>query len=94
MLKKQAAGGDITKPLSAAQYLMCSAEASAGCFSVLRLSMLNFLISYPKGAVTAIITNPLWLVRVRMFATTKESPGAYKGLWGVLTFDLLHLASY
>ena len=92
MLKKQAAGGDITKPLSAAQYLMCSAEASTGCFSPLYLSMLNLPI--PKGAVTAIITNPLWLVRVRMFATTKESPGAYKGLWGLLTIYLQHLASY
>lgn len=64
VLKKQAAGGDMTKSLSAAQYLICSAEASA---------------------VTAVITNPLWLVRVRMFATTKESPGAYKGLWDGLS---------
>jgi len=44
LLKKQTAGGDITKPLSAAQYLMCSAEASAGCFSPLYLSMLNLPI--------------------------------------------------
>jgi solute carrier family 25 folate transporter 32 len=29
MLKKQASGGDITKPLSASEYLICSAEASA-----------------------------------------------------------------
>ncbi|KAF9449559.1 mitochondrial FAD carrier protein [Macrolepiota fuliginosa MF-IS2] len=64
MLKKQAAGGDINQPLSAAQYLICSAEASA---------------------VTAVITNPLWLVRVRMFATTKDSPHAYRGLWDGLT---------
>ncbi|KAJ3570168.1 hypothetical protein NP233_g4585 [Leucocoprinus birnbaumii] len=61
MLKKQAAGGDVNKPLTAAQYLICSAEASA---------------------VTAVVTNPFWLVRVRMFASTKDSPGAYRGLWG------------
>jgi hypothetical protein len=34
------------------------------------------------GAVTAIITNPLWLVRVRMFASQADSPTAYRGLWG------------
>ena len=28
------------------------------------------------------ITNPLWLVRVRMFTTTRNSPHAYRGLWG------------
>lgn len=60
MLKKQASGGDITKPLSASEYLICSAEASA---------------------VTAVITNPFWLIRVRMFATTVDSPNAYRGLW-------------
>ncbi|KAJ3516956.1 hypothetical protein NMY22_g14078 [Coprinellus aureogranulatus] len=60
MLKKQASGGDITKPLSASEYLICSAEASAA---------------------TAVITNPFWLIRVRMFATTADSPNAYRGLW-------------
>jgi len=29
MLKKNAQGGDITKPMSAGEYLICSAEASA-----------------------------------------------------------------
>ncbi|RXW19314.1 hypothetical protein EST38_g6544 [Candolleomyces aberdarensis] len=60
MLKKQASGGDITKPLTATEYLVCSAEASA---------------------VTAVITNPFWLIRVRMFATAADSPNAYRGLW-------------
>ncbi|KAF9526275.1 mitochondrial FAD carrier protein [Crepidotus variabilis] len=60
MLKKHASDGDITKPLSAPQYLLCSAEASA---------------------VTAVMTNPLWLIRVRMFASTADTPKAYRGLW-------------
>ncbi|KAF8898148.1 mitochondrial FAD carrier protein [Gymnopilus junonius] len=60
MLKKRASGGDITKPLSAPEYLICSAQASA---------------------VTAVMTNPLWLVRVRMFTTSAGSPTAYRGLW-------------
>lgn len=35
------------------------------------------------------ITNPLWLVRVRMFTSTRESPHAYRGLWGTsLCFKL------
>ncbi|XP_006459782.1 hypothetical protein AGABI2DRAFT_202161 [Agaricus bisporus var. bisporus H97] len=64
MLKKRAAGGDTRHTLSAGQYLVCSAEASA---------------------ITAIMTNPFWLVRVRMFATTKESSNAYRGLWDGLS---------
>ncbi|KAF8175391.1 mitochondrial FAD carrier protein [Pholiota molesta] len=60
MLKKRASGGDITKTLSAPEYLICSAQASA---------------------VTAVITNPLWLVRVRMFTSRPDSPNAYRGLW-------------
>lgn len=83
----------MTKSLSAAQYLICSAEASADRLSALRLFWC-WISQHPKGAVTAVITNPLWLVRVRMFATTKESPGAYKGLWGVFMIELTHLVSY
>ncbi|KAF8164894.1 mitochondrial carrier domain-containing protein [Crassisporium funariophilum] len=64
MLKKRASGGDITKQLSAPEYLICSAQASA---------------------VTAVMTNPLWLVRVRMFTTKPESPNAYRGLWDGLS---------
>ncbi|KAF5336943.1 hypothetical protein D9611_002885 [Ephemerocybe angulata] len=64
MLKKQASGGDITKSLTATEYLICSAEASA---------------------VTAVLTNPFWLVRVRMFATAADSPNAYRGLWDGLS---------
>lgn len=64
MLKKRAADGDVTQPLSVASYLICSAQASA---------------------VTAVITNPLWLVRVRMFTTTADSPWAYRGLWDGLS---------
>ncbi|KAF9558233.1 mitochondrial FAD carrier protein [Agrocybe pediades] len=64
MLKKRASGGDITKPLSASEYLLCSAQASA---------------------VTAVMTNPLWLVRVRMFTSRADSPNAYRGLWDGLS---------
>ena len=33
------------------------------------------------GAVTAILTNPIWVVKVRMFTTSPESPFAYRGLF-------------
>ncbi|CAG8811431.1 10805_t:CDS:2, partial [Dentiscutata erythropus] len=31
--------------------------------------------------ITALITNPLWVVKTRMCATNKSDPGAYKGLF-------------
>ena len=46
-------------------------------FMFLRDVILSF-----TGAVTAIITNPLWLVRVRMFTSRADSPTSYRGLWG------------
>jgi hypothetical protein len=33
------------------------------------------------GAVTAILTNPIWVVKVRMFTTHPKDPTAYRGLW-------------
>ncbi|KAI0092496.1 mitochondrial FAD carrier protein [Irpex rosettiformis] len=59
MLKSRIAGGDSSK-ISAGQYLLYSAEASA---------------------VTAIMTNPIWVVKVRMFTTRPEDPTAYRSLW-------------
>ncbi|EPQ59674.1 mitochondrial carrier [Gloeophyllum trabeum ATCC 11539] len=64
MLKKRTAGDDVNYQMSAGQYLLCSAEASA---------------------VTAVMTNPIWVVKVRMFTTRADSPMAYRGLWHGLT---------
>ncbi|TFK56207.1 mitochondrial carrier [Heliocybe sulcata] len=60
MLKKRASGDDPSYRMSAGQYLLCSAEASA---------------------VTAVMTNPIWVVKVRMFTTQADSPTAYRNLW-------------
>ncbi|KAH8829961.1 mitochondrial carrier domain-containing protein [Flagelloscypha sp. PMI_526] len=64
ILKKRASNDDPNHVLSAAQYLICSAQASS---------------------LTAVITNPLWLIRVRMFTSEPNDPGAYRGLWNGLS---------
>ncbi|KAI0722037.1 mitochondrial FAD carrier protein [Cerioporus squamosus] len=43
------------------------------------------LCSAQASAVTAIMTNPLWVVKVRMFTTQPNDPAAYRGLWHGLT---------
>jgi len=60
MLKNRVAQRDGSSNLSASQFLLCSAEASAA---------------------TAVITNPIWVVKVRMFTTSVDSPTAYRSLW-------------
>ncbi|KAF8529248.1 mitochondrial FAD carrier protein [Hysterangium stoloniferum] len=39
------------------------------------------LCSAEASAATALITNPIWVVKVRMFTTTRNSPNSYRGLW-------------
>ncbi|KAJ3492972.1 hypothetical protein NLJ89_g11124 [Agrocybe chaxingu] len=71
MLKKRASGGDITKPLSAAEYLICSAQASP-----------HFPL-FPRSAPF----NPSYGLHrpVRMFTTRADAPTAYRGLWDGLS---------
>jgi len=42
------------------------------------MKLLNIVFS---GAVTAILTNPIWVVKIRMFTTHPKDPTAYRGLW-------------
>ncbi|KAI9063488.1 mitochondrial carrier [Trametes sanguinea] len=39
------------------------------------------LCSAEASAVTAIMTNPIWVVKVRMFTTAPKDPNAYRSLW-------------
>ncbi|KAG8218270.1 mitochondrial carrier domain-containing protein [Butyriboletus roseoflavus] len=39
------------------------------------------LCSAQASAVTAIMTNPIWVVKVRMFTTRADDPMSYRGLW-------------
>lgn len=81
MLKRRASGDDPHLRLSAASYLLHSAQASSQSphvfVSVLWYTNCGFL----SGAVTAVLTNPIWVVKVRMFTTRDGSPTAYRGLW-------------
>ncbi|CAO3613714.1 unnamed protein product [Cunninghamella blakesleeana] len=40
----------------------------------------HLLASAEAGAITAIITNPLWVIKTRMCTTTRYTQDAYKGL--------------
>ncbi|KAH0839553.1 mitochondrial carrier domain-containing protein [Lanmaoa asiatica] len=47
-----------------------------------RLSPGDYLLcSAQASAVTAIMTNPIWVVKVRMFTTRADDPKSYRGLW-------------
>ncbi|KAG6916378.1 hypothetical protein DXG01_007099 [Tephrocybe rancida] len=66
-------------------YNMLKKRASDGNPSVPLSSGAFLLCSAQASAVTAVMTNPLWLVRVRMFTSHANSPSAYKGLWDGLS---------
>ena len=39
------------------------------------------LLVYFEGAVTALLTNPIWVVKVRTFTAPSNSPAAHRGLF-------------
>ncbi|ELU37358.1 hypothetical protein AG1IA_08621 [Rhizoctonia solani AG-1 IA] len=39
--------------------------------------------SFGRGIITALLTNPIWVVKVRVFTTQPGQPGAYRGLWAI-----------
>lgn len=49
--------------------------------------MLSVIISHSRlitcktGAITAMLTNPIWVVKTRVFGTAKNDSIAYRGLW-------------
>lgn len=91
MLKKRASGDDPNFRLSPGAYLLCSAQASSQASVLL---MLLVLTRINPGAVTAMMTNPIWVVKVRMFTTRADSPTAYRNLWGNNYTSLLVLMAY
>ncbi|KAF8629595.1 hypothetical protein AX15_003341 [Amanita polypyramis BW_CC] len=66
-------------------YNILKRRASGGDINE-QLSAGSYLLcSAEASAVTAILTNPLWLVRVRMFASSPSAPPPYRGLWDGLS---------
>ncbi|KAG9083480.1 hypothetical protein FRC06_004516 [Ceratobasidium sp. 370] len=41
----------------------------------------NLIASAEASVATTLLTNPIWVVKVRMFTTLPGEPGAYRGLW-------------
>lgn len=42
----------------------------------------HLLAAAEASAVTAMLTNPIWVVKTRVFASTLKNPTPYKGLTG------------
>ncbi|KAL6306826.1 mitochondrial carrier [Sparassis latifolia] len=62
-------------------YHMLKTRASGGDPDY-KLSPGSYLLcSAEASAVTAIMTNPIWVVKVRMFTTRPEDPTSYRNLW-------------
>jgi len=62
-------------------YNMLKNQAAGGDPSF-NLSAGSYLLcSAEASAITAIMTNPIWVVKVRMFTTQAGSPESYRGLW-------------
>ncbi|KAJ3553955.1 hypothetical protein NM688_g3349 [Phlebia brevispora] len=62
-------------------YNMLKTRASGGDPSYHMSAGSYLLYSAQASAVTAIMTNPIWVVKVRMFTTRAEDPVAYRSLW-------------
>ncbi|KAG2224785.1 hypothetical protein INT45_005309 [Circinella minor] len=48
-------------------------------------AMQHLLASLQGGALTAIMTNPFWVIKTRMCTTTRYTSDAYTGLWNGLS---------
>ncbi|KAK8854469.1 hypothetical protein IAR55_003207 [Kwoniella newhampshirensis] len=45
----------------------------------------HLLAAAEASAITAMLTNPIWVVKTRVFGTAKHDPAAYRGLWDGLS---------
>ncbi|KAI0329966.1 mitochondrial carrier [Cubamyces sp. BRFM 1775] len=71
-------------------YHMLKQRASGGDPSYKLSPGAYLLCSAEASAVTAIMTNPIWVVKVRMFTTQPKDPKAYRSLWHGLSSIYRH----
>ncbi|KAM0745738.1 putative flavin-adenine dinucleotide transporter [Meredithblackwellia eburnea MCA 4105] len=62
-------------------YTMIKARKDGGDPSVKLSAGQHLLASAESGVITAVMTNPLWVVKTRMFTTSPGSPNAYKNVF-------------
>ncbi|THH29162.1 hypothetical protein EUX98_g5020 [Antrodiella citrinella] len=62
-------------------YKMLQAHASGNDPNFKMTAGSYLLYSAQASAVTAVMTNPIWVVKVRMFTTRADNPQAYRSLW-------------
>lgn len=85
LFKARMDGGEGGK-LSAGQHLLASAESGqSGPLAPQRLRHSMVAIAYTSfvaaGIVTAVMTNPIWVVKTRMFTSRADDPKAYKNVF-------------
>ncbi|KAK4695318.1 hypothetical protein P7C70_g8570, partial [Phenoliferia sp. Uapishka_3] len=62
-------------------YTMIKARKDGGDPTVKLSAGQHLLASAESGIITAVMTNPLWVVKTRMFTSTPNSPLAYKNVF-------------
>ncbi|WVQ83724.1 hypothetical protein IAT38_005868 [Cryptococcus sp. DSM 104549] len=66
-------------------YNMIKKQMQGGDPSYRTTSGQHLLAAAEASAITAMMTNPIWVVKTRVFGTAKHDPAAYRGLWDGLS---------
>lgn len=71
-------------------YTMLKDRASANDPSVNLSAGQHLIASAESGIITAFITNPLWVVKTRMFTSSRANKAAYRSVFGAHIGHQLH----